>query len=179
MTDRITTILLVILGVGIAYAGILNVADGVARAGEIEKIDGGAAPGALLPFDEADAEPPPAMAPMTETKIDPGADPMAWASAVYNAVRNGRWAMVAGLVLFGVTFALRRWGSEYWGWLKTPRGGLFLVVALGLLGMGANALFVGRMPDPKALTGALEAIVTAIAAYVAAKKIKRPEQADG
>lgn len=102
---------------------------------------------------------------------DLGADPVGFAKSTYDAVRSGRWSMVAGLILIGVVYAFRRWILDGWAWARSDLGGVILVPALALAGMAAHALAAGTWPDAAAIRAALEAAVTAIATYVGAKKV--------
>lgn len=163
MSDRVTHTFMIILGLSIMLAGGLY-----ARTVEAAPD----APGLIDPF-AGDAGPAAAPAPVA-TSPDPAIDPVGWARSVYDAVRGGRWAMVAGLFLVGVTYATRKWLLPRWRWAQSDRGGLFLVALLAVLGMASNAAIAGKIPDGSAAMAALEALVTAIAAYVAAKKLAKP-----
>jgi hypothetical protein len=148
--------LMIALGLGIVASVALY-------AGDVHAADAG--PVVVTPAPAAPSTPPAVAAP------DPAADPVGWAKGIYDAVRGGRWAMVAGLLLVGVVYATRRWLLKEWAWAQSDVGGLVMVPALALLGMAANAAMAGTWPDGAAVKAALDATVTAIAAYVAARKV--------
>ena len=124
----------------------------------------------------APAAPPAASAaPAVAPAHDVAADPVGYAREVYDAVRGGRWAMAAGLLLIGVVYAARRWLGALVPWLRSDRGGVALAVGTSILATIGSAFAAGTTPDIHALLAGLEAAATAMAAYVAAKKLAPPK----
>lgn len=59
------------------------------------------------------------------------------------AVQGKHWAVVAGLLLSGVTYAVRTWALPNWKWAKTDRGGAVLALGVAALGTVGAALATG------------------------------------
>ncbi len=105
-------------------------------------------------------------------------DPIAWATSVYEAVRGGHWAIVAGLVLIAVTWVFRRFILSDWAWVRTDRGGVLLAGLLSIVGAFTNASLAGQWMDGKAWLAALEAALVAMGGYVGVRRLIWPADAD-
>lgn len=73
----------------------------------------------------------------------PDVDTSAWLKAVYEAATKGEWKMLAGLVLIGIVFVLRAYGSKYIKWFATSTGGTILNFVGSLGGTIGLALAAG------------------------------------
>lgn len=171
MTDKLTTTFLIVLGLCMALS-----------AGLYARLAGAAPLGLGKPAVVLDAGPvaplPPAEAPAPSVAFpDLGADPVGFATSLYEAVRSGRWALVAGALLIGVTFAVRRWVLGGWAWAQTDRGGVVLAGLLALAGALANATLAGTWPDGKALLAALQVALVAMGGYAGLRKLAWPKAA--
>lgn len=69
----------------------------------------------------------------------PDSDAAGWAKLLYEAFTSHSWSVVAGLVLIGLVYPLRRFGPDI---LKTPTGGLVLAFLLSLSATMGGALAV-------------------------------------
>jgi hypothetical protein len=84
-----------------------------------------------------------------------------WLAAIYSAVVNGEWKIVAGLGLSMLAFALRTWGTKLIPWFGTKLGGTTLLFAASLAATFSVTLSVGAKIT---LATVLTAISTAAAA---------------
>lgn len=158
--DRLTHTFMIVLGLSIMLASGLY-------AGTVE-----AAPDSSALIDPFAGDAGPSASSPVAAPADPAIDPIGWATSVYEAVRGGHWAMVAGLALMLVTLLARKLLPKL-NWFRTDPGGFALVSLLALLGMAGNAAMAGRMPDGPAVLGAIEALATAVLAYVGVRKLAK------
>lgn len=70
---------------------------------------------------------------------DPSTDLSGWASLLYTAFTSKAWSVVAGLVLVGLVYPIRRFGPEIF---KSKFGGLVIAFVLSLCGTLGGALAV-------------------------------------
>lgn len=96
----------------------------------------------------ADAVAPPA----------PDVDAAAWAKALYEAITQKHWGIVAGVVLIGIVYPIRRFGPDV---LKTPFGGLVLAFVVSLAGTLGISLAAGVAFSWSLAVGALTTAATA------------------
>jgi hypothetical protein len=64
---------------------------------------------------------------------DPNVDASAWLKALYEALTSKSWGVVVGLAMVGLTYPIRKWGSNVVPWFKTKLGGVVLAFTLGML----------------------------------------------
>jgi hypothetical protein len=84
------------------------------------------------------AEPAPA-APAVAPTLDPERDPGAVATAIYSAVRGGKWVSALGVLVLVLVWAARKWGKKAVPWLGTSRGGVVLsALCASLLVVGGS-----------------------------------------
>lgn len=120
----------------------------------------------------------PATMPAPSVEIpDLGADPVGWASRLYEAVRSGSWVLVVGLALIGAIYAVRRWVLASWAWAQTDRGGVAVAGGVALAGALANATLAGEWPDGKTLVAALQVALVAMGGYTGVRKLLWPQPA--
>lgn len=109
------------------------------------------------------------------TVPDPGDDPGGFLSAVYDAVRGGKWLGAVALLVVALVWAARRWGGKMVPWLRTDRGGAVLALAVSVLGALANAVLAGEgVPGWGVLWSALQVGFLAAGGFAVVKKILRP-----
>lgn len=88
----------------------------------------------------------------------PDTDAAGWIKLLYLAITSKAWGVVAGLVLVGFVYPLRRFGPSVF---KTPFGGLVLAFLVALAGTMGVALAAGA---PLSLSLAASALATAASA---------------
>lgn len=103
--------------------------------------------GWLHPAHAAAAAPPP-----------PDVDAAAWAQALYGAITQKHWGIVAGIVLIGIVYPIRRFGPDV---LKTPLGGLVLAFAVSFAGTLGITLAAGVAFSWALAVGAITTAATA------------------
>ena len=102
--------------------------------------------------------PPPATADTPSTTPpapDPVEDPSAYASAVSDAVKAGKWLVLAGLLLVGLIAFLRHVVFHKVDWFMTKRGGLVLAAGTSFLVTLGTALAAGQAFNWQLLAAAL------------------------
>lgn len=84
-----------------------------------------------------------------------------WLKALYTAATSGEWKMVAGLVMVGITFGLRVYGTRFVKWFASRNGGVVLNFVMSFLTTLGVAFASGA---PIHLSTFLTAISTAVSA---------------
>jgi hypothetical protein len=108
-------------------------------------------------------------------------DAAGFASSMLSAVKSGQWRLLAGLLLIALVWAARKWGAGVMPWLKTDRGGAFLVLLLAELG-GLATTLAGDAPFTwGTLVNSLSMAFTAAGGFTVIKKLLAPsdKRADG
>jgi len=98
-------------------------------------------------------------------------DPNAFFGAIVTAVQGGQWRVVAVLAVVALVWAAKRWGSTYWPFLGTSRGGALLALAAGLVSTLGPALVAGTPFSLKLLLDALLLGVTAAGGWVVVRRL--------
>lgn len=101
-------------------------------------------------------------------------EPEAVAENMYDAIKSGRWLVLAGLVLMVLVKLVRRYGGQAMPWLLTDRGGVVTALSLALIGEIALVLTSGRSMTFSGLMGALGAAWTASGGWVQLQRLIRP-----
>jgi hypothetical protein len=113
------------------------------------------------------------------TMPDPEGNLAGFAGAVYQAFAAKNWGVLIALVLVGLVFLARRFGSKAWPFLSTDRGGALLSLVGGLgLSVFAAATAAGTPTVLRVLSTGLLMTVTASGTYVLIKKLLFPSGAD-
>jgi hypothetical protein len=115
----------------------------------------------------------------TATMPDPESNLADFAGAVYQAFAAKNWGVLIALVLVGLVFLARHFGSKAWPFLGTDRGGALLSLVGGLgLSVFAAATAAGTHTVLQVLGTGLLMTVTASGTYVLVKKLLFPSGAD-
>lgn len=101
-------------------------------------------------------------------------DPGGFAASMLNAAKAGKWRLLAGGLLVVVVWLTRRFGSRAVPWLSTDRGGVALVLILGVLVGMATALAADAPITLDLLLGGISIALGGAGTYVAAKKSVAP-----
>jgi 4-hydroxybenzoate polyprenyltransferase len=88
----------------------------------------------------------------------PDADAAGWIKALYEAVTSKNWGLVAGVVLIGLVYPLRRFGPSIF---KTGFGGIVLAFLTSLAGTFGIALAAGAKPNLAMIVTAVTTAATA------------------
>jgi hypothetical protein len=134
------------------------------------------------PGDSVSVVAPAVVAPATQPVVapaavpDPGADPIGYAQSTVSAAKAGKWLALVGLLIIGLVWCVRRWGSKLVPWLGTDRGGVATALVCGFLVSLASTAITGVI-STAAIVGAVEQAVIAVGGYVALKKLIWPSDA--
>ncbi len=113
------------------------------------------------------------------TMPDPEGNLADFAGAVYQAFATRNWGVLIALVLLGLVFLARHFGSKVWPFLSTDRGGALLSLVGGLgISVFAAATAAGTHTLLQVLGTGLLMTVTASGTYVLVKKLLFPSGAD-
>jgi hypothetical protein len=96
--------------------------------------------------------------------------------ALAAATKDGQWRAVSALLILGVVWALRKWGSKKVSWFATKWGGVTLALSMGIL-----AQFVTDLtgPSPLSWTFVLNGLVQGALASGAWSLIKNATEKSG
>lgn len=103
-------------------------------------------------------------------------DPSAFFNAVVAAIQGGQWRAVAVLGVIALVWVAKRYGSRYWPFLGTSRGGALLALAAGLVSTFAPAIFAGTPFSLKLVLDAVMLGVTAAGGWVVVRRLAFGEQ---
>jgi hypothetical protein len=110
---------------------------------------------------------------------DPDASLAGFAGALYSAFQAKNWSVLIALVLVGLVYLARRFGSKLWPFLGTDRGGALLSLVSGLaVSVFAAASSSGAHSVLQVLGSGLLMALTASGTYVLVKKLLFPSGAD-
>jgi hypothetical protein len=113
------------------------------------------------------------------TMPDPEGNLASFAGAVYQAFASRNWGVLIALLLVGLVFLARRFGSKAWPFLGTDRGGALLSLVGGLgISVFAAATAAGAHTILQVLGTGLLMTVTASGTYALIKKLLFPSGAD-
>lgn len=123
------------------------------------------------------AAPAPAVTPAVVLP-DVEKDPAGFLMGLITAVKQGQWAMVAGGVLMGAVWLLRRYGKRFIPWLGTGFGGKVTAVAVSLAGTFSVALMVGgwKAVTWRLVLGAIATAAIASGLFSWFKPEKKPDE---
>lgn len=122
-----------ILALVLMLGGVATVTVAAQDAAPVPTLDAGPA--------RADAGPAPVAGLPPVTLEDPGA----FVEAIVDSAKAGNWRALAALGLVLVIWAVRRYGTRWWDWLGTDKGGAALVLVIGILSQLAVVIF-GKDP---------------------------------
>src|SRR5678815_943764 len=88
----------------------------------------------------------------------PDQDAAGWLQALYTAVTQKQWGIVAGVALIGLVYPLRLWGPNV---VKTKLGGLILAFVVSLAGTLGITLAAGAAVSIQVVIGAITTSATA------------------
>lgn len=92
---------------------------------------------------------------------DPEADAGGFIRLLYEAATSKQWSIVAGYVLVGLAFVVRKYALGRFAWTQTRWGGFGIAVALSLAGTLGLALGTGAPIDVSLVLSALSTAMTA------------------
>lgn len=92
---------------------------------------------------------------------DPETDAGAFLRLLYDAATSKQWSIVAGYVLVGLAFVVRKYALGRFHWTQTRWGGFGIAVALSLAGTLGLALATGAPIDVSLVLSALSTAMTA------------------
>lgn len=92
---------------------------------------------------------------------DPEADAGGFLRLLYDAATSKQWSIVAGYVLVGLAFVVRKYALGRFSWTQTRWGGFGIAVALSLAGTLGLALATGAPIDVSLVLSALSTAMTA------------------
>lgn len=96
------------------------------------------------------------------------------AKALFEAISQGRWDLVAALVVVLIVLVVRRFGPSKIPFLRTDAGGVILVLATALSGAVASALAAGQVFSLALLYTAFKIAAAAAGGYSMIKKLVWP-----
>jgi hypothetical protein len=99
---------------------------------------------------------------------DPGADLAGYVKSISDAVKAGKWLVLAALVVNLLVWALRKWGARLIPWFGSTLGGYTLAIGSGFLVALAASAYTERL-SVSVLLEALALAFTAIGAHQANK----------
>lgn len=88
----------------------------------------------------------------------PDVDAAGWVKALYDAITQKHWGIVAGVALIGIVYPIRRWGPDVF---KTPLGGVAIAFVVSLLGSLGITLAAGVAFSWSIAVGAVTTAATA------------------
>ena len=100
-------------------------------------------------------------------------DPSSLLGQMLGALQGRNWIIAVGAGLCLSTFLLRSWGSAWWPWLRTDRGGAALVLTVSVLGAAGTAIVGGHFTAQSVLDGVIVA-TNAAGGYALLRKIFLP-----
>jgi hypothetical protein len=103
-------------------------------------------------------------------------DPGAFFTAIVAAIQGGQWRVVAVLGVVALVWAAKRYGSKWWPFLGTSRGGALLALVAGVVSTFGPALVAGTPFSVKLLLDALLLGVTAAGGWVVVRRLAFGEQ---
>ncbi len=103
-------------------------------------------------------------------------NPVDLLGGLLGAVQGKHWAVVAGIVLSLITYAIRTWVVPNWGWAKTDRGGATLALIVAALGTVGVALGTGTA-SLWTIVDALASTMLSAGAYTLYHKARNPADA--
>ena len=92
---------------------------------------------------------------------DPETDAGGFLRLLYDAATSKQWSIVAGYVLVGLAFVVRKYALGRFHWTQTRWGGFGIAVALSLAGTLGLALGTGAPIDLSTVVAALSTAMTA------------------
>ena len=92
---------------------------------------------------------------------DPEADAGGFLRLLYEEATSKQWSIVAGYVLVGLAFVVRKYALGRFSWTQTRWGGFGIAVALSLAGTLGLALGTGAPIDLSLVLSALSTAMTA------------------
>lgn len=92
---------------------------------------------------------------------DPEADAGGFLRLLYDAATSKQWSIVAGYVLVGLAFVVRKYALGRFAWTQTRWGGFAIAVGLSLAGTLGLALATGAPVDVSLVLSALSTAMTA------------------
>lgn len=101
-------------------------------------------------------------------------DVTGFANLVLQSVQQGRWAMVAALLVIAAVASLRKWGPA---WVATDRASTLFALLTGAAGAVGARLIAGTPMTLSVLCDGAAVALTAIGGYSAVKKILFPSDA--
>lgn len=109
-------------------------------------------------------------------------NPAGYVQSLVAATQGAQWRILAGLVLLGVVWAIRRYGVKVWAPLEKGKIAFIAAIALGAVGTVATAYAGGQTPNISELiqlgiNGASVGL-TASGIYAGAKKLTEKPKTD-
>ncbi len=108
---------------------------------------------------------------------DPETDAGGFLRLLYDAATSKQWSIVAGYVLVGVAFVVRKYALGRFAWTQTWWGGFAIGVGLSLAGTFGLALATGVAINVSLVLSALSTAMTAAGGWTWLQKAleKKPE----
>lgn len=112
---------------------------------------------------------------------DPETDAGGFLRLLYEAATSKQWSIVAGYVLVGLAFVVRKYALGRFSWTQTRWGGFGIAVALSLAGTLGLALGTGAPIDVSLVLSALSTAMTAAGGWTWIQNAleKKPVTANG
>lgn len=116
----------------------------------------------------------PALALAQEVPPASDLDPIQILASFVRAIQGGQWPVAVVLVLVGLIWLVRKFGTGWWPWLKTSEGGTVMAF-LTVLGsvLGAAALVPGAHITWTLVGQAAAAAFASIGAWTGARRLLR------